>query len=149
MTPFVSADIPASVATDSAAPTETRIIFAEGIPGFQNAHVWELASTLAIDPFCRLRSVDAPPLQLLVVEASRVTTGYEPRIPRADIQRLKLGLGAPPLLLLVVTLWDDGAVTANLAAPLVINPQTMQGAQLLLEGQPWPLRYVLGTRDPA
>ena len=144
MTPTMLADAPKPVAA-----VDTKIRFPEGIPGFNEVRDWELVALGGLEPFHWLRAIEKKNLKLMVVEPHLVVDGYVPILSRADQHRLSLSVEAPPLILTIVTLWDDSSVTVNLKAPLVMNVKTMQGAQLVLDGQDWPMRHHIGNRTPA
>lgn len=132
-----------------AAAIDTKIHFAEGIPGFNELRDWELVALVGLEPFHWLRAVEKQNLMLMVVEPHLVVDNYVPILSRTDQVRLGLSTDAPPLIFTIVTLWDDRSVTVNLKAPLVLNVKTMQGAQLVLDGQDWPMRQLIGNRTPA
>lgn len=144
MTPSLLVDAPQPVAA-----VDTKIHFAEGIPGFNKIRDWELVALVGLEPFHWLRAMEKRDLKLMVVEPHLVVDGYVPMLSRADQVRLNLSADAPPLIFTIVTLWDDNSVTVNLKAPLVLNVKTMQGAQLVLDGQDWPMRHLIGNRTPA
>jgi flagellar assembly factor FliW len=58
-----------------------------------------------------------------------------------------LRLGAEPrtplLWLVLITMHPDGSATVNLKAPLVINPGTMRGLQLIAPDSPYPIDRLL------
>ena len=62
-----------------------------------------------------------------------------------DIQIRRLGAGDtdPLLWLAIVMVETTGALTVNLRAPIVINPKTMTGQQVLPHNCLYPLRHVL------
>jgi len=77
-----------------------------------------------------LRSLADPAVRLFVVR------------PEARAA-LELGDDLDPLLLVVVHPGaQDGPTTANLLAPVMVNPATGAAAQVVLDG--WPLRAPLG-----
>ena len=53
---------------------------------------------------------------------------------------------APLLWLAIVSVTDTGA-TANLRAPIVINPQSMRGLQLLPAASEQPLAFALTSAE--
>ena len=62
-----------------------------------------------------------------------------------DIQIRRLGAGDtdPLLWLAIVMVETTGALTVNLRAPIVVNPKTMTGQQVLPHNCLYPLRHVL------
>ncbi|RPJ75804.1 MAG: flagellar assembly protein FliW, partial [Acidobacteria bacterium] len=49
----------------------------------------------------------------------------------------------PLVWLALVSLDTAGAATVNLRAPVVINPRTMLGCQVVAAENPYPLRHAL------
>lgn len=86
-----------------------------------------------------MRSTEAAGLRLFVVAPTPYFPQYAPRLPEAALERL--GLTEEPTLLVVVHPGDDGhPPTANLLAPIVVNPATGAALQVVLETDEWPLR---------
>ena len=87
---------------------------------------------------------DAPgaPHRLYVIDASVYLPGYNPEI--TDEQRRQLMLTDPAeARVLVVANSTDAGTTVNMLAPIIVNTGTWQCAQVILEGQDWPLRAPL------
>lgn len=125
---------------------ETRLAaiqFPESLPGLDGAHVWELVEHEKARPFLWLRSVDRPPLRLLVVDPRLVREDYQPKITTGEFHRVQLEGGSDVLLLSVVTLEGDSQAFVNLRAPILINPDQMLGAQIILDDPAWPFRQPL------
>jgi len=88
---------------------------------------------------------DAADVRLFVLDASVHLTDYSPVI--TDEQTALLALtDADDAMLLVVATPASSGMTVNLLAPVVVNRVTGAGAQLILEGQDWPLRAELSPR---
>lgn len=80
--------------------------------------------------------------RLFLLDAGAYLPGYAPRI--SDEQQRMLGLREPSeAWVLVVANPALSGTTVNLLAPIVLNSSTGQCAQLILEGQDWPLRASL------
>lgn len=96
-----------------------------------------------------LRAVDADDaaddVRLFVLDASVHLTDYSPVITDEQTALLELTDADDAMLLVVATPASSG-MTVNLLAPVVVNRVTGAGAQLILEGQDWPLRAELGPR---
>ena len=120
----------------------STILFPEGLPGFEDVHEWELVASDQAQPFLWLRAIEPAALSLLVLPAQLAKRGYDPRIPLGMLARMGLGGGKSSVLLVIVTLRRNGA-SANLRAPLVLNPETMRGWQVILEDTDWPLQHPL------
>ena len=84
-------------------------------------------------------------VRLFVLDASVHLTDYSPVITDEQTALLELTDADDAMLLVVATPASSG-MTVNLLAPVVVNRVTGAGAQLILEGQDWPLRAELGPR---
>ena len=114
-----------------------------GVAGFPQAETFALVELSPTSPFFRLRSLDLPGLDFLVVPPAVFFPDYAPEIDDASAARLELIDAQDALLLLVLTVGDDaGSATANLMAPIVINARTRSAAQVVVEGT-YPLRAPL------
>ncbi|KQV07936.1 flagellar assembly protein FliW [Leifsonia sp. Root112D2] len=84
-------------------------------------------------------------IRLFVLDAAAYLADYSPVL--SDEQCATLGVSDPQeVLLLVVANPGDGGVTVNLLAPIVVNAHTGVAAQIILEGDEWPLRAELAAR---
>lgn len=90
-------------------------------------------------------AADAADVRLFVLDASVHLTDYSPVITDEQTALLELTDADDAMLLVVATPASSG-MTVNLLAPVVVNRVTGAGAQLILEGQDWPLRAELGPR---
>ncbi|WP_423921923.1 flagellar assembly protein FliW [Frigoribacterium sp. 2-23] len=84
-------------------------------------------------------------VRLFVLDAAVHLPDYSPVITDEQTALLELETAEEALLLVVATP-GDGGTTVNLLAPIIVNTRTAQGAQLILEGQDWPLRAELAAR---
>ncbi len=91
-----------------------------------------------------LQSIEDPSLAFVVVEASEIVGNYEFEISDEEAQRLHLSDPADTLALAIVTVDSDGSdVSANLAAPILINTPKMIGAQLVLQENSYSVKHPL------
>ena len=96
-------------------------------------------------PLFSLTSLDDPEVSVLVLAPAAVFADYAPDLDAVTRAALGLGEREDPLLLVVVTAAESlEASTANLLAPVVVNPATMAAAQVVLTGSDLPLRAPLG-----
>lgn len=96
-----------------------------------------------------LRSAERPAVRLFVVPPRAYFPRYSPALDAAALRALDVE-GAEAVLLVVVHPGHDGEPpTANLLAPLVLNPTTGRAVQLVLDGDEWPLRAPLGATGSA
>jgi flagellar assembly factor FliW len=87
----------------------------------------------------------AEAVRLFVLDAAVHLPDYSPVLTDEQTTGLDLHEAAEALLLVVATPASSG-MTVNLLAPVVVNTRTGQAAQLILEGQDWPLRAELAPR---
>lgn len=117
----------------------TTVYLAQGLPGYEELRRWELVQRPETAPLVELRSIDRPPLVLLLVDPSQVVDDYRPAI--ADAVYARLGpSGRDRCLTFIVVAVSGGAAFANLRAPVVVDPQSMRGEQVILEEGDWPVR---------
>jgi flagellar assembly factor FliW len=119
------------------------IEFADGLPGFEDSHQFVLISGPATAPFTIVQGVGPTGPSFAAIDPLHVTGGY-----RADLQesdRARLGAdGADDLLWLALICPRPGLEpTVNLRAPLVINPRTLRGIQLITTESPYRIDHPL------
>jgi flagellar assembly factor FliW len=83
--------------------------------------------------------------RLYVLDASLHLPRYQPTISTAQCELLGLEAAEDASVLVVINLGDDEATTVNLLAPIVLNRATGGCAQVILEGQDWPLKAELAS----
>lgn len=95
------------------------------------------------DGLFSLGAIDDDALRLYVVDPQTVVTDYTPTLSDEHVDSLGLTTADDALLLVVASRSDEG-VHVNLLAPIVANKETGATAQVILEGQDYPLRALLG-----
>jgi flagellar assembly factor FliW len=133
----------------AAAPVEAEITVSEtvtfpnGIPGFEACHRWVVLAAEGQTPLRRLHAVDGVEASFLALDPRQVLEGYRCELSDADRARIGADTTTPLLWLALVSVEPGGAVSINLRAPIVINPKTMMGQQVLPHDSVYPLRHVL------
>jgi flagellar assembly factor FliW len=79
----------------------------------------------------------------LAIDPRLALDGYRCDLSAADLRCLGATADEPLLWLALVMVEESGALTVNLRAPIVINPRTMTGHQVLPHNCLYPLRHVL------
>lgn len=121
---------------------EAIIRFPEGIPGFAEMKRFVLVPHPGGGPFMWLQSADSPELAFAVLEPSTFRPDYEVVLGAEEAAAIELTDEADALVLVITGFGKDGAaVTANLAAPLVINRRARLGKQFILEREDYGLRH--------
>jgi flagellar assembly factor FliW len=110
-----------------------RIHLPGGLPPFKDACEFNVLICLDAPPFLRIECVDKK-LGWTLVNPFAVVAGYQPHFSDADWHAVGLGPQDKPLVLAIVN-FSQGAqqATVNLIGPLLINPATGAGKQVVLE----------------
>jgi flagellar assembly factor FliW len=128
--------MPATEAPVQPPPPQTASVvsFAEGLVGLPGTKRFEIESSESIAPLLRIRGVDGPEVSFLVVDPRLVIADYHPRVGPEALAAVGLAEGQPALLLAIAHIAPKiEDCTANLQAPLLINPVSMRGLQVILE----------------
>jgi len=137
---------PASAVNASAAPdqpVETLVVeFPSGIPGFESHRRFVLIASADLTPLGCLKSMDSSDVSFLVIDPRLLWLDYD--LTLSEFERARLGGGDDdPLLWLSIVTITETEAAANLRAPVVINPATMTGCQLIRENDQYPVRFVI------
>lgn len=99
------------------------LTFPEGLPGFEAFH--RFALTAQTPPLMLLRSVDRPELSFHAIPVSVLDSEYQLGIAPDDLRLLDLNdidnQKSDLLCLAILAASEDGAITANLLAPVIVN----------------------------
>lgn len=129
--------------------TRRSLTFPTGLVGLPELRRFELTLPSREGPLGWLQSLEEPAIGFAVADPFWFKPGYEVHLSEAEVQRLGLG-GDPPLVLVIVRIPEDpAAMTANLVGPLLINPATGAGCQVVLEDTSYNLRESLLSPVPA
>jgi len=123
--------------------TNLAIDFPEGLPGFPDRKRFiVLVESDQDDTFCWLQSVDDGDMALALINIYNVMPDYNPMVELDEIETLG-GLDANDLMIYnVVVIPDDiKRMRANLRAPIVINPVTRKGKQVILKNDEYDTRF--------
>jgi flagellar assembly factor FliW len=125
-----------------AATPENIITMAEPLPGFEACRRYALVGAPEIAPFMCVQGLDEPRPSFLAIDPRVVRPDYSAALPDGARSRLVASAEEPLLLLALVRISADGRATANLRAPLVINPSLMTALQHITDDDyavDWPL----------
>lgn len=110
----------------------------EGLIGLPHLRRMALVRQTTVEPFLWLASLDDEKVAFLVVDPRAIFSDYEPRLTKEMRERLALADGEPALALAIVLIAPEWTkTTINLRAPILINPRTMRGAQMILSETPY------------
>jgi flagellar assembly factor FliW len=127
------------------------ITFPDGLPGFEGHRKFAFVPHRSpnhdkTSPFKWLQSVEDGSLAFLTAEPRPFFPEYTPELSRNDLEALALAnddLEPRMYTLLTVPPGDPCGITANLMAPVVINPVAQVGRQVILAGDHYGLRHRL------
>jgi flagellar assembly factor FliW len=133
---------PAPSADTEITVSET-VRFPDGIPGFESCRQWVVLAAEEQTPLRRLHAIDGIEASFLAIDPRSVIDGYRCELTPADRCRLGADEDTPLLWLALVMVEANGALSVNLRAPIVINPRTMLGQQVVPQNSLYPLRHLL------
>jgi flagellar assembly factor FliW len=114
------------------------------MPGFPGRKSFVLVRLDQVGLLNSLRSTDEPPLRFITIAPHQFYPEYAPEIDDETLAALGTKDPSQLLVMLIVTAGDTPRdSTANLMAPIVIDPSTMRAAQCVLTGSNLPVRAPL------
>ena len=127
------------------------VTFPEGLPGFEDKRRFVFiahpsANQDKSSPFLWLQSLEDEKLAFLTAEPRHFFAGYAPRVSSMDLDALEIGrepLGPRLYAMLTVPAGDPTGITANLLAPIAINPVARIARQVIAAGDDYGLRHRL------
>src|SRR5579859_4495804 len=139
---------PRPTASSDTAPalvqTDPSVTFEEGLIG---QPAWKRFVLIVEDseelPVAMLQSLDDPECSMLVADPKMVEPTYTVRLTAEDRAALALGAEGQPVLYCTLSVSADGWISANLLAPLAINPVTREGRQIVLDDSPYTTTHTI------
>lgn len=137
--------IPVAAEPGRVVPVPEHLDFLTPPPGMVGLRRFTLGPLDDAGLLFSLRSDDDPGVRLFVIPPRPYFPDYAPYLGKDLVEEL----GDDVVLLVVVHPGADGAAhTANLLAPVVVAPDG-RAAQVVLEGDDWPLRAPLTASGSA
>lgn len=134
-------------------PMNATLSFVTPPPGLAPLTAFSLTEIEGATGLYSLQAVEEVSTRLFVLDAAVFLPNYTPYISAEQQASLSLTAPTDALVLVVVNPGDaaasegaagaSAATTVNLMAPIVVNAATGAAAQLILEGQDWPLQAAL------
>ncbi|WP_426763997.1 flagellar assembly protein FliW [Pseudarthrobacter sp. 1G09] len=121
--------------------TTMPVTFTTPMPGLESLDSFTLRSVDGALGLFALEAHGGAALRLFLADAVVYAPGYSPAIPPD-------ATAAGQTTTLLVVNPGDGKPTVNLAAPLVLNPETGLCTQLILDSTAYPLQAELGGKQP-
>lgn len=120
--------------------------FPAGLPGFEACRWFAVLSSPEAAPLQCLHAVDGTAASFLAVDPRLVLPEYRCTPGEAEAERLRATDPSRLLWLAILSLDPQGRAFANLRAPVVINPETMTGVQLMPHDTCYQLRHPVAIR---
>lgn len=122
---------------------EDVVTFSEGLIGFPEYGRYVLVCTKDGSPFRWLQSVEEPALAFLVADPAFYVPEYAPTLPAGAAQSLSLTEETARLVYATASIppGKPEDLTLNLAAPLVINAESREAVQVVIEDPAYTMRY--------
>ena len=121
---------------------EAILTFPDGLPGFERHTTFALMEHERLEPFLWLQSIEDPLIGFLVIEPALLVNDYSFDLGDPDVELLGLADDVEPRVLAVLVVPEDvRAMTANLQAPVVVNPASRLGKQVILTDERFSLRH--------
>ena len=116
---------------------ERLITFPEGIPGFPAIKRYLLVKHDKDHPLLWLQAVEDPEVAFVVADPLIFKPDYRPALSSEEMDALQIEESDAVMVLTILTIpsEDPLGLTANLMAPLIINPKTRLGKQFVLSDQ--------------
>lgn len=126
-------------------PVERILEFPRGLVGLPHARRFVfLHEEAESGPFFWMQSADDPNLAFVVCEPRHFFPEYVVPLSKEDQAALAVKNPEDGLVCVILVVpQDPKEITANLRGPLVVNPETSVGVQLVLAGDDYPVRAPL------
>jgi flagellar assembly factor FliW len=121
--------------------SEDIFLFENGLIGIEECRRWVLLADINNDAVGWLQSATHPDIALAVVSPRRFVPDYKVRLPASQLASLELD-DLDRAFILIVVAKNEGRLTANLKAPLLINLDRRIGRQVVTSDEQ-PLQYAL------
>jgi flagellar assembly factor FliW len=129
----------------SAGSIDGVITFAAGLPGFETSRRFVLVASPSLRPFTLVQGVDGGAPSFVAIDPRLVDGHYHPSLEPGDLARLGASSADTLLWLALVSAGPDDTATVNLRAPLVVNPVSMCGIQLIATESPYQIDHPLSA----
>ena len=106
--------------------------FPVGLPGFEGLRHFVLVERTTLAPIVFLQSLDAPDVCFPTTPVQSIDPRYQLALTPEDRRQIELDECHDEILCLsILSAPENGPLTANLLAPVVVNPRTRRGIQAI------------------
>lgn len=115
----------------------------EGLIGFEDCQRFVVLNAGDRSPFRWLQSLDDGAVAFPVIDPWDFMPEYAPAISDSDAAQLRIDRDTPKLVFAVVTIPRNNprGITANLLGPLVVNPITRIGKQVIVADEQYHTKH--------
>lgn len=115
--------------------------FPEGLFGFELYHNYAVYES-EYSPFMWMQSLDDQNLAFLIIDPFLIADDYELDVDDKSLAKIGIKSPADVYVMSIVTIPQDNTpVTANLQGPIVINKNTNQCLQVILNSNKWTTKH--------
>jgi len=120
-----------------------KVIFTDGLPGFENLSMFFVLVLEDTSPIYWLQSMEDPAITLPVLNPFEILGDqYALEISDQEVETLRLDDEQDLLVVLVTVIPEDmSKMTANMAAPVLINVKRGIGKQVFIDNRECPVRF--------
>ena len=116
----------------------------KGPMGFESLTEFVVIEHRPDTEFRWMQSTEDPALAFVVVDPAKFFNEYEIEISDADVEKLHLTSETDATVLVIVTIADSGKdITANLAAPVIINSKELIAQQIVVQDSRFGVKHQL------
>ncbi len=120
---------------------EKIIVFEKGLPGFEEIKRFAIISVQQTRPFLWLQSLEQSSVALPLIDPFEVLDSYSIDVADEDITELNLDRQEDLLVFNVAVIPENlSLMTANLAAPILINVRRGIGRQVVIDTKDYRVR---------
>jgi flagellar assembly factor FliW len=128
---------------------ETALEFPAGLPGFETERRFVLIERPNLAPILFLQSLDSPDLCFPAAPVKAIDPHYELVITPEDLRPLGPNLPESLVCLAMLSAPENGPLTANLLAPVVIDQGTRRAVQAVRMDSRYSHRHPLTPAETA
>jgi flagellar assembly factor FliW len=125
---------------------ESAIEFPRGLPAFEDERRFVLIQPPSLAPIVVLQSAADPSLAFTAVPVALIDPDYELSVLPEDFEAIDSPGTGQLAVYVLLTFAEDGPITANLLAPILVNAVTRKAAQAIRSDSRYSHKHPLGDR---
>ncbi len=123
---------------------EGIINFTQGLPGFNDLRSFVILPHEEGIPIYFLQSLDDTGVSFVIANPYAFFPEYQVDVPSEDLAELELpDLNNALIYVILVVSQDPANITANLLAPVIINPEKRLSKQIVMTGEKYTTKHRL------